>query len=233
MGALVHEMAALVTEIAALLPAWANNRGLLRLANPKRPQSDQPRRLHKMDNHAKQIEAITSETGYTCLFNLYLGLWQRLEAGEAAGKLDEGDGGVAKATGRVDEGSAAVGVCCAADVVGGVTDDDGVGAAGNDSTPLAGNGSEGHVNFGGGDSDLGAPLGDALAQVSKGVAGKDLSSVGKDDRSGATVAGGGKDGRRDVGAVVVEAGVDAVVTGDAGGGDRTGSDEGRQRIPYG
>ena len=114
---------------------------------------------------------------------------------------------------------------CAADVVAGVTDDAGVGGAGNNSTPSAGNGSEGLVDFGGGDSDLGALLGDELAQVSKGVAGKDLSSVGKDDRSGATVAGAGKDGERDDGAVFVEAGVDAVVTGDAGGGDRTGSDE--------
>ena len=154
-----------------------------------------------------------------------MGLRQRLEAGEAFGKPDGGDGGVAKATGRVDEGSAAVGVGCAADVVAGVGDDAGVGGAGNDSMPSVGDGSEGLVDFGGGDSDLGALLGDELAQVSKGVASKDLLSVAKDDRSGATVAGAGKDGEQDGGAVVVEAGVDAVVTGDAGGGDRTGSDE--------
>ena len=129
-----------------------------------------------------------------------------------------------KATGRLDEGSAAVGVGCAAHVVAGVNDDAGICGAGNYSTPSAGNSSEGLVDFGGGDSDLGALLGDELAQVSKGMARKDLSSVGKDDRSGATVAGAGK-GEQDGGAVVVESGVDAVVTGDAGGGDRTGSDK--------
>ena len=49
-----------------------------------------------MQNHAKQIEGNTSLTGYTCLFDFQMGLRQRLEAGEAPGKPDGGDGGVAK-----------------------------------------------------------------------------------------------------------------------------------------